>query len=139
MLKQWYANQLYNCNSASIAKILLLQMPHVSFTQFRNELAQVLGTCQHSSKSVTSKSVSVSAIGAESEKEKPVSKSQHKRVKKISAQSSKIKDLHTKLDGTIAENVQIWELLNPSTLQTACLQMHCRLVSLSHTGQVVSS
>ena len=39
MLKQWYANQLYDRNSASIAKTLLLQMPHVSFTQFRNELA----------------------------------------------------------------------------------------------------
>ena len=65
-----------------------------------------------------SKSVSVSAIGAESEEEEPISKSQHKWEKKISAQSSQIKDLHTKLDGTIAENVQIWELLTPATLQT---------------------
>ena len=117
-LKQRYANQLYDCNSVSIAKTLLLQMLHVSFTQFRNELVQVLGTCQHSSKSVTSRSVSVSAIRAESEEGEPVSKSKHKQ-EKISAQSTQIKDLHTKLNGAIVKNVQIWELLNPSTLQTA--------------------
>ena len=38
-LKQWYANQLYDCNSMSIAKALLLQMPNVLFTQYWNELA----------------------------------------------------------------------------------------------------
>ena len=113
MLKQQYINQLYNCNSTSIAKTLLLQMPHVSFTQFRNELAQVLGTHQHSSKSVTSKSVSVSAIRAKSEEEEPISKFQCKWEK-----SSQIRDLRTKLDGGIAKNVQIRELLSPSTLQT---------------------
>lgn len=43
-LKQQYANQLYDCNSASIMKTLLLQMPKVTFTQFQNELARVLGT-----------------------------------------------------------------------------------------------
>ena len=75
-LKQQYAHQLYDCNSASIAKTLLLQMPHVSFTQFRNELARVLGTCQHSNKSSTSKLVSVSATEAKSEEEEPISKSQ---------------------------------------------------------------
>ena len=48
-----------------------------------------------------------------------MSKSQHKRDKKISAQSSQIKDLCLKLDGAIAENTQIQELLNPTTLQTA--------------------
>ena len=118
-LKQWYANQLYDHNSMSIAKTLLLQMLHMSFTQFRNELARVLGTCQHSNKPLSSKSVSVSAIGAESEEEEPISKSQCKLEKKISAQSSQIKDLWTKLDGAIAENAQIQELLNPATLQTA--------------------
>ena len=118
-LKQQYANQLYDWNSTSIAKTLLLQMLHVSFTQFRNELARVLGTCQCSNKSLSSKSVSVSAIGAESEEEEPISNSQHKQEKKISAQSSQIKDLCTKLDGAIAKNVQIWELLSPATLQTA--------------------
>ena len=117
-LKQQYANQLHDCNSMSIAKALLLQMPHVSFTQFRNELARVLGTHQCSNKSSSSKSVSVSAIEAESEEQEPISKSLHKWEKKISVQSSQIKDLHTKLDGAIAENIQIWELVSPATLQT---------------------
>ena len=95
-------------------------MPNVSFTQYWNELARVLGTRQHSNKTVSSKSVSVSAVGAESEEEEqPVSKSQCKWEKKISAQSSQIKDLCTKLDRAIAENIQIRELLNPATLQTA--------------------
>ena len=120
MMKQWYASQLYDHSNALIAKTLLLQMPNVSFTQYRNELARVLGTRQRSGRSVSSKSVSVSAVGAESEEEEqPVSKSQHKQEKKISAQSSQIKDLCTKLDGAIAENTQIRELLNPATLQTA--------------------
>ena len=81
-------------------------------------MARVLGTHQHSTKS-SSKSVSVSAIGVESEEEELISKSQCKQDKKISAQSSQIKDLRTKLDGPIAKNVQIQELLNPATLQTA--------------------
>ena len=122
-LKQRYANQLYDDNSMSIAKTLLLQMPHVSFTQFRNKLARVLGTRQHSNKSSASKSVSVSAIRAKSEEEEPISKSQCKQEKKISAQSSQFKDFHTKLDGTIAENVQIRELLSPATLQTAFMNV----------------
>ena len=93
-MKQWYASQLYDHSNASIAKALLLQMPNVSFTQYRNELARVLGTRQHSGKAVSSKSVSVSAVGAESEEEEQtVSKSQRKQEKKISAQSSQIKDL----------------------------------------------
>ena len=67
-----------------------------------------------------SKSVSVSAVGAKSEEEEQsVSKSQRKQEKKISAQSSQIKDLCTKLDGAIAKNTQIRELLNPTTMQTA--------------------
>ena len=45
-LKQHYASQLYDKNSTSTAKTLLMQMPQMSFTQFRNELARVLGTCQ---------------------------------------------------------------------------------------------
>ena len=45
-MKQRYASQLYDRSNASIAKALLLQMPQVSFTQYRNELARVLGTCQ---------------------------------------------------------------------------------------------
>ena len=49
-LKQHYANQLYDHNNSLIAKTLLLQMPTVMFTQFRNELAWVLGMCQHKDK-----------------------------------------------------------------------------------------
>ena len=45
-MKQQYASQLYDHSNASIAKALLLQTPTVSFTQYRNELAQVLGTRQ---------------------------------------------------------------------------------------------
>ena len=57
--------------------------------------------------------------GTESgEEEKSISKSQHKRDRKISTQSSQIKDLCKKLDGVIAENTQIKEWLNPDTLQT---------------------
>ena len=74
---------------------------------------EFLGLCQRPSKSVSSKSVSAISEGTESEEEeKAVSKSQHKRDKKISAQSSQIKDLWVKLDGAIAKNMQIRELLN---------------------------
>ena len=38
-LKQHYASQLYDHNSTSIAKTLLVQMQQCSFTEFRNELA----------------------------------------------------------------------------------------------------
>ena len=119
-MKQRYASQLYDRSNASIAKALLLQMPNVSFTQYRNELARVLGTRQRPSKSVSTKSVSVTLEGTESgEEEKSVPKSQHKRDSKIKAQTSQIKDLREKLDGAIAENAQIKEWLNPNTLQTA--------------------
>ena len=118
MLKQWYANQLYDYSSTSIAKTLLLQMPQVSFTQFRNELARVLGTHQNSSKT-SGKSISTSSIGVGSEEEGTISTSQHKWDQKIGAQSSQIKDLCTKLDGAIAKNTQIQELLNPATQQMA--------------------
>ena len=43
-LKQCYASQLLDRNSASIAKTLLVQTSKCSFTEFRNELAQVLDT-----------------------------------------------------------------------------------------------
>ena len=106
MLKQWYANQLYDHSNTSIAKMLLLQMPKVSFTQFRNELARVLGTRQYSTKT-TGKSISTSTIGVRSEEKGTESTSQLKQDQKISAQSSQIKDLCIKLDGAVAENVQI--------------------------------
>ena len=38
MLKQRYASQLLDCNSASIDKTLLVQMQQCSFTEFCNEL-----------------------------------------------------------------------------------------------------
>ena len=119
-MKQRYASQLYDRSNASIVKALLLQMPTVSFTQYRNELARVLGTRQHSSKGVSTKSVSAIQEGTESgEDEKSIPRSQHKWDRKINTQSSQIKDLHEKLDGAIAENTQIKEWLNPNTLQTA--------------------
>ena len=118
-MKQQYASQLYDCSNASIAKALLLQMPTVSFTQYRKELARVLGTCQRPSKGVSTKAVLATPEGTESEeKEKAGLKSQHKCDWKISAQSSQIKDLREKLDGAIAENTQIREWLNPMMLQT---------------------
>ena len=95
-LKQHYTNQLYDHNSTSITKTLLIQMPKVTFTQFRNELAKVLGTCQHFKGST--KLVSVSSVGAESGEEETPLKSQQKCKAKMSAQSSQIRDLHGKLD-----------------------------------------
>ena len=119
-MKQRYASQLYDRSNVSIAKALLLQMPTVSFTQYQNELARVLGTRQRQSKGVSTRAVSATQEGTESEgEEKNGLKSQCKRDHKISAQSSQIKDLSEKLDGTIAENTQIREWLNPETLQTA--------------------
>ena len=71
-LKQCYVNQLYDHNNSSITKTLLLQMPMVTFTQFHNELAQVLGTCQHKDKP---KSVTTNQVEADSGETEPVSKS----------------------------------------------------------------
>ena len=93
-MKQQYASQLYDHSNASIAKALLLQMPTVSFTQYCNELARVLGTRQHQNKGVTSKAISATQEETESEgKEKSDLKSQHKWDRKISTQSSQIRDL----------------------------------------------
>ena len=86
-LKQHYTNQLYNCNNSLIAKTLLLQMPMVTFTQFHNELAQVLGTCQHKDKP---KLVNTNQMEADSGETESVSKLHLKRNAKISAQSSQI-------------------------------------------------
>ena len=68
-MKQRYASQLYDHSNASIAKALLLQMPKVLFTQYRNELARVLGTRHHPSKGVSTKAVSATEEGTESEEE----------------------------------------------------------------------
>ena len=115
-LKQHYANQLYDCNSSSIAKTLLLQMPTVTFTQFHNELARVLGMCQCKDKP---KSVTTNQVEADLGETESVSKSHLKCNAKISAQSSQIQNLHSKLDAAVVENSQMCEYLHPSTLQTA--------------------
>ena len=115
-LKQCYANQLYDHNNSSIAKTLLLQMPTVTFTQFCNELARVLGMHQHKDKP---KSVNTNQVEANSGETESVSKSCLKCDAKISAQSSQIQDLCNKLDAAVMENSQMYEYLHPSTLQTA--------------------
>ena len=46
-------------------------------------------------------------------------KSQTKKDGKINAQSSQIKDLHSKLDQAVAKNSQIREFLSPTSLQKA--------------------
>ena len=114
-LKQHYVNQLYDYNSASIAKTLLIQMPTVMFTQFCNKLFWVLGMHQCKDKS---KSVTTNQVEADSGEAEPVLKLHLKHDVKISAQSSQIQDLHSKLDAAVAENSQMWEYLHPSTLQT---------------------
>ena len=104
----------------SIAKTLLIQMQQCLFTEFCNELARVLGTHQHSISKASTKIVSTKSIEVESGEEDALpSKSQIKKDKKISAQSSQIKDLWSKLDQAVAENSQIQELLSPATLTTA--------------------
>ena len=103
-LKQCYASQLLDRNSASIAKTLLVQMSTCSFTEFRNELARVLDTrrkaiAKASLKPVTSKSIEVEE-DEEQDVPPPPSKSSNKpsssiikKDKKINAQSAQIKDL----------------------------------------------
>ena len=119
-VKQHYANQLYDCNSTSIAKTLLIQMPDVSFIQFCNELARVLGTHQHLSAEATTKSVLVSSVGVKSEEEGTVVKSQHKQDRENQCPIlSDQRPTCTKLDSTIAKNSQIQEFLN-SACNTNC-------------------
>ena len=121
-LKQHNASQLYDHNSTSIAKTLQVQMQQCSFTEFRNKLARVHGTYQCVISKASIKPVSTRSVEVESGEEDappPYTKSQIKKDKKISAQSSHIKDLRSKLDQAVAENSQIWELLSPATLTTA--------------------
>ena len=94
-------NQLFDCSNALIAKTLLLQMPKVTFTQFHNGLARVLGTYQ-CSKSNT-KALSVSAVEPELENVEAPSKTKRKHQKKVSSQ---IRDLCSKLDAALVENAQ---------------------------------
>ena len=76
----------------------------VMFTQFCNELAWVLGMCQHKDKS---RSVTTNQVEASSGETESVSKSFLKHDVKISAQSSQIQDLQSKLDAAVAENSQM--------------------------------
>ena len=55
----------------------------------------------------------------ESEEEGGVTKFQTKKDGKISAQSSQIKDLRTKLDQAVAENSPIREFLSQTSMQKA--------------------
>ena len=126
-LKQHYASQLLDCNSASIAKTLLVQMQQCSFTEFGNELAWVLDTRCHAISKASTKPIMMKSIEVEEEDEedaplppKPL-KSLAKKDKKITAQSAQIKDLRSKLDQAVAENSQIRELLSPGTLTMAFL------------------
>ena len=91
-------------------------MPMVTFTQFCNELAQVLGMHQHKDKP---KSVTTNQVEADWGETGSVSKLYLKCNAKISAQSSQIQDLCSKLDAAVVENSQMHEYLHPSTLQTA--------------------
>ena len=129
-LKQRYASQLLDRNSASIAKTLLVQMSTCSFTEFRNELARVLDTRRKAITKASLKPVTSKSIEVEEDEEQdtlpPPSKSSNKpsssiikKDKKINAQSTQIKDLRLKLDQAVAENSQIRELLSPATLTTA--------------------
>ena len=118
-LKQRYVSQLSDHNNASIAKTLLKQMPQITFTQFHNKLPRVLGTHQCAMTKASVKTVTAALAETESEEEGVMTKSQTKKDGKISAQSSQIKDLHTKLDKAVAENSQIREFLSPTSLQKA--------------------
>ena len=98
-------------------------MQQCSFTEFRNELARVLGTRQRviskaSIKPVWPRSVEIES-GEEDASIPPSTKSQAKKDNKISAWSSQIKDLRSKLDQAVAESSQIRELLSLATLTTA--------------------
>ena len=84
-LKQHYASQLYDYSNASIAKMLLKQMPQISFTQFHNELALVLGTHQWAVTKASVKVVSASSVETESEEEGASTKSKIKKDGKIRA------------------------------------------------------
>ena len=121
-LKQWYVSQLFDKNSASIAKTLLKQMPKISFTEFRNELSRVLGTRQWAAAKSSVKAVTATSTETKSESEPVATKPRTKHIKKdgkINAQASQIKELRIKLDEAVAKNSQMWEYLSPTSLQTA--------------------
>ena len=126
-LKQRYASQLSDHNnSINSQKDSAETDAQITFTQFCNELARVLGTRQHAATKASVKTVMAASAETESEEEGVMTKSQTKKDGKINAQSSQIKDLCTKLDQAVAENSQIREFLS----QLLCrrhLQVPCRL------------
>ena len=108
-----------------MAKTLLKQMPQITFTQFCNELARVLGTRQRTVTKASVKTIMAASMETESEEEGVVTKSQTEKDGGINAQSSQIKDLRSKLDQAVAKNSQIREFLSPTSLQkefTSALQ-----------------
>ena len=112
-------NQLYNHHSVAIVKSLLFQLPpQPSFTQFRSELSQILGT-QNKKEHTKATAVVTSQVGHAGIDE-GLSKNQCKKIVKVAAQTTQIKDLHVKLDLAVAENNQIQEYLDPKNFQ-ACI------------------
>ena len=79
-LKQRYVSHLNDHNNALIAKTLLKQMPQITFTQFCNELARVLGTRQHAAAKASVKTVTAASAETKSEEEGAVTKSKLKRM-----------------------------------------------------------
>ena len=73
----------------------------------------------HAATKASVKTIMAASAETESEEEGVVTKSQTKKDGKINAQSSQIKDLHSKLDQAVAENSQIREFLSPTSLQKA--------------------
>ena len=80
-------------------------MPEITFTQFCSELAKVLGTHQHSKSSM--RVVLVSAVESNLGNDEAPLKTKQKHQNKMSAQSSQIQDLHSKLDAALVENAQV--------------------------------
>ena len=119
VLKNQYANQLYDCHSVAITKSLLFQLsPQTSFTQFRSELSRILRT-RNKKEHTKAVAVVTSQVGQEGIDE-GLSKNQCKKNVKVAAQTAQIKDLHVKLDLAVAENNQMWEYLDPKNFQ-ACI------------------
>ena len=114
-------------------------MPNVSFTQYRNELARVLGTRQHSVKQfqVNLFQFQLWELSLRRRSNLYLNLSTSKRRRSV-LNPLRLRISHTKLDGAIAENTQIWELLNPATFATAFTNALCRLLNSGHMGLEVS-
>ena len=119
MLKNQYSNQLYDCHSVAIAKSLLFQLPlHTSFTQFRSKLSCIV-RMQNKKEWAKATVVTTSQVD-QGEIDEELNKNQCKKLAKVAAQTAQIKDLQVKLDSAVAENMQMWEYLDPKTSQ-ACI------------------